>query len=54
LLNRLDLPIEEWVDFEDPAVLKSLKAFYKAVDEQLRDKELPPFDAAASIDAERL
>jgi transcriptional regulator with XRE-family HTH domain len=42
LLSREDLPLEDWIDTEDKELLSRVAAVFDRIEEQLRDKELPP------------
>jgi hypothetical protein len=42
LLSREDLPLEDWIDTEDQELLSRVAAVFDRIEEQLRDKDLPP------------
>jgi hypothetical protein len=42
LLSREDLPLEDWIDTDDPELLSRVAAVFDRIEDQLRDKELPP------------
>jgi transcriptional regulator with XRE-family HTH domain len=42
LLNRRDLPLEEWIDTDDPVLVERAAALFDRIEEQLAEKEMPP------------
>lgn len=42
LLDRLDLPVEDWIDTDDPELRKRVEAVFDRIEEQLADREIPP------------
>ncbi len=42
LLARSDLPLEEWVDLEDPEMMRRIRAVYEHWEKQLGDRDIPP------------
>ena len=42
LLDRVDLPIEDWIDTDDPELRKRVEAVFDRIEEQLADREIPP------------
>lgn len=48
LLERHDLPLEEWIDTDDPVLRERAAAFFDRIEEQLQDKDIPPPPEAAA------
>ena len=42
VLDRLDLPLEEWINTDNPKVVACAEALFGAIEEDLADKEIPP------------
>src|SRR5207253_1998362 len=42
LLSREDLPLEDWIDTDDPELIALVAAVYDRIEDQLADKEIPP------------
>jgi hypothetical protein len=42
LPSREDLPLEDWIDTDDPELLSGVAAVFDRIEDQLRDKQLPP------------
>lgn len=42
LLSREDLPLEDWIDVDDPELLNRVAAVYDRIEEQLADTKMPP------------
>ncbi len=51
VLDRLDLPLEDWIDTDDPELMERAGAFFERLEEQLADKEIPapPAEPAEAI-----
>ena len=41
LLSREDLPLEDWIDTDDPELVSLMAAVYDRIEDQLADKEIP-------------
>jgi hypothetical protein len=41
LLSREDLPLEDWIDTDDPELVSLMAAVYDRIEHQLADKEIP-------------
>ncbi|MEA2971598.1 MAG: hypothetical protein QOG82_56 [Actinomycetota bacterium] len=41
LLSREDLPLEDWIDTDDPELVALMAAVYDRIEDQLADKEIP-------------
>lgn len=41
VLDRLDLPLEDWIDTDDPELMERAAAFFDRLEEQLAAKEIP-------------
>lgn len=42
LLSRDDLPLEDWIDTDDPELMKRVVAVYDRIEDQLEKKKMPP------------
>lgn len=42
LLSREDLPLEDWIDTDDPELRARVVAVFDQIEHQLSDKEMPP------------
>lgn len=50
LLSREDLPLEDWIDTDDPELVARMAAVFDRIEDQLLDKELPPPDRGPNPD----
>ena len=41
MLDRLELPLEDWIDTDDPELMETAAALFERLEEQLADKEIP-------------
>ncbi len=42
LLSRGDLPLEDWIDTDDPELMKRVVAVFDRIEDQLENKKMPP------------
>ena len=45
-LDQLDVPLEEWIDTDDPVLVERIKAVFDRIEEQITDADTPPASAA--------
>lgn len=42
LLSRQDLPLEDWIDTDDPELMERVGAVFDRIEQQLEDRPMPP------------